>query len=126
MRNYSENSGCGSVIFLFLICVVIIVISLTATFNTSTYNSLTVTDKSYAGSEDSFIIWMEDAAGNQYEFTNKDQWLRGKFNSSTVQGKIKVGNVYNIKTCGWRVPLFSWYENIIEYTLVEDKSVDNN
>ena len=124
MRNYNEKSGCGSVIFLCLVCVVLVVSSFITALHRTTYTNLTVTDKSYAGSEDSFIIWMEDENGTQYEFTNKDQWLAGKVNSSTVQGKIKVGNVYNIETTGFRVPLFSWYQNIVDYELVQDNSKD--
>ncbi len=119
MRTYKENSGCAPLIITGIICIVLILISNIYALNTNTYSALTVTDKSYSGSEDGFIVWMEDANGTQYEFTNKDQWLRGKFNSSTVQGKLKEGCTYNIKTCGYRVPLFSWYENIIEYELIK-------
>ncbi len=119
MRTYRKNSGCGIIIFIAIVFVVFLVADLFYVSNTNSYTHMTVTDKSYAGSEDSFIIWMEDDAGIQYEFTNKDQWLRGKFNSSTVQGKLKEGCTYNIKTCGYRIPLFSWYENVIEYELVE-------
>lgn len=114
----NNNLGCTVAIFI-VVLVVICFFSFGYALNTNKYTNLTVTDKSYAGSEDSFIIWMEDESGNQYEFTNQDQWLRGKFNASTVQGKIKVGNVYNVTTCGYRIPLLSWYENIIKYELVE-------
>jgi hypothetical protein len=119
MHKYENNSGCGYFVFLLFILLVVLFCTIAPAIHTTEYVNLKVTDKSYAGDEDSFIIWMEDADGNQYEFTNSDVLLRGKFDSSTVQGKIKVGSTYNIKTCGWRVPFFSWYENIIEYELVE-------
>ena len=121
-RKSTTSSGlAGSVVVLVLILVLLLFISAPYALTTHQYTDLTVTDKSYAGSEDSFIIWMEDEAGNQYEFTNQDQWLRGKFNASTVQGKIKVGSVYNVTTCGWRIPFLSTYENILKYELVESQ-----
>lgn len=121
MMNYSDKKGCASVVFLGVIVLAVIIAWFSCAFHYTEYTALTVTDKSYGGAEDGFIIWMEDEAGNQYEFTNQDSLLNGKFNSSTIQGQIKVDCVYNIKTCGWRVPLLSWYENIIEYELIEAK-----
>ena len=119
-RKSKTSTGlAGSVVVLVLILVLLFCTSIPYASTTHHYTELKVTDKSYAGSEDSFIIWMEDEAGNQYEFTNQDQWLRGKFNSSTVQGKIKVGSVYNVTTCGWRIPFLSMYENVLTYELVE-------
>ena len=123
-RSYSTSSGCGIQAVLAVIVVVFIVVfAIGPVLTTSEYTELTVIEKSYAGGNtDAFVIWMQDESGNQYEFCNKDQWLRGKFNSSTVQGHIHEGKTYNIKTCGWRVPLFSMYENILEYNLVKDNN----
>lgn len=38
-----------------------------------------------------------------------------RWNSSDVWGKFKVGETYNITATGWRIGVFSWYENIVEY-----------
>lgn len=46
-------------------------------------------------------------------FQNTDNYVFGKFDSSDVQNKLMVGNSYQVKVVGWRVPLFSWYRNII-------------
>ena len=89
-------------------------------FVTHHHTELTVIEKSMSGDGDNFLVWMEDKDGNQYEFENVDSLLRGKVDSSVVQGKLKVGCTYNITTNGYRVPLFSWYENILTYELVED------
>jgi len=43
----------------------------------------------------------------------------GKFDSSTIQGKLKVGKTYNLTHYGWRVPFLSWYENIVGVVEVE-------
>lgn len=40
--------------------------------------------------------------------------LRGKFNSSDIYGTLKEGKKYKIIVVGYRVPFFSWYENILE------------
>lgn len=120
-NRYSSRSSSPGCLFYVVIIAIVLVISIVPSLRTTEYKNLTVVEKSYTGGNtDAFVIWMQDESGNQYEFCNRDQWLRGKFNSSTVQGHIHEGETYNIKTCGWRVPLFSMYENILEYTLVKD------
>ena len=49
-------------------------------------------------------------------FVNYDVWYRFKFNSGTVQNEaIKLkGKVVKIKKYGWRMPLFSRYENVVK------------
>lgn len=124
-RNYNSNStGCGSVIFLAIVLVVIIVVSFASVLHETEYTNLTVKDKSYSGKNDGYIVWFEDENGTQYEFENEDSLLKGKWNSSTIQGKLEEGATYNITTTGWRVPLFSWYPNIVEYELVESSNAD--
>jgi len=49
-------------------------------------------------------------------FVNYDVWYRLKFNSGTVQNdaiRLK-GKVVRIKKYGWRIPLFSTYENVVK------------
>ena len=123
MRRYNKHksTGYGVYVLLFVVIVIVFCLANISSLVTSEYNNLVVTDKSYSGSEDGFIVWMEDLDGTQYEFSNNDVWLRGKFDSTTVQGNLKVGSTYRIKTCGWRIPLFSCYENIIEYELIESE-----
>ena len=87
--------------------------------NTATYNNVTIIDKSYSGESDGYLVWVEDENGVQYELQNEDILLKGKFNSSTIQGKLKEGEKYNITTVGWRIPFFSCYPNIVEYEKVD-------
>lgn len=103
-----------------LIIILIIFISIIPIFHTTTYTNVTVVDKSYSGESDGYLIWVEDENGVQYELQNEDILLRGKFNSSTIQGKLKEGEKYNIKAVGWRILLFSCYPNIVEYEKVSD------
>lgn len=120
MSYYKEektNVGCS---ILFLIIGLIIFISIIPLFNSTTYTNVTVVDKSYSGESDGYLVWVEDENGVQYELQNEDILLKGKFNSSTIQGKLKEGEKYNITTIGWRIPLFSSYPNIVDYEKVSD------
>ena len=49
-------------------------------------------------------------------FVNYDVWYRFKFNSGTVQNEaIRLkGKMVKIKKYGWRVPLFSMFENVVK------------
>ena len=57
-------------------------------------------------------------------FVNYDAKYRFKFNSGTVQNdaiKLK-GKMVKIKKYGWRIPLFSMYENIVKIQEVKEAS----
>ena len=60
------------------------------------------------------VIFADDQNGNSLVFQNTDNILRGKVNSSNMQGQLKVGNTYEITVIGYRVPLLNMYENIIK------------
>ena len=47
---------------------------------------------------------------------NYDAWYRFKFDSGTIQNEaIRLrGKVVKIKKYGWRMPLFSEYENVVK------------
>ncbi len=49
-------------------------------------------------------------------FVNYDCWYRFKFNSGTIQNEaIRLkGKPVKIKKYGWRIPLFSAYENVVK------------
>ena len=116
-KKEETNWGCLGLI---LIAGIIVFISILPLFNSTTYTNVTVIDKSYSGESDGYLVWVEDENGVQYELQNEDILLKGKFNSSTIQGKLKEGEKYNITTVGWRIPLFSSYPNIVEYEKVSD------
>ena len=119
---YSESKLNWKIIGFIAIVIFILVISIAPAFCITHHTNLTVVDKSYSGESDGYIVWFEDANGVQYEFQNEDSLLRGKFNSGTVQGKLKVDSTYNITTTGWRIPIFSAYPNIIEYEVVKENN----
>ena len=49
-------------------------------------------------------------------FVNYDAWYRFKFNSGTIQNEaIRLkGKTVKIKKYGWRISLFSQYENVVK------------
>ncbi len=57
-------------------------------------------------------------------FVNYDAKYRLKFNSGTVQNDaIKLrGKTVKIKKYGWRIPIFSMYENVVKIKEVKESS----
>ena len=88
-------------------------------FNDTEY-TITVTDKEriYEGSGDTssskYLVFGDDENGNSLVFENTDCFIRGKWNSSNIQGQLKEGNTYKVTVVGYRVPFFSMYQNIIK------------
>lgn len=117
---YKEKETNRAAVIFILIGVLIFIVSIAPLFSSTIYTNVTVVEKSYSGESDGYLVWVEDENGIQYELQNEDILLKGKFNSSTIQGKLKEGSTYNIKTIGWRIPLFSSYPNIVEYEKVSD------
>lgn len=92
--------------------------SCSLSFNDTQY-TVTITDKERVNKGDSskYLVYCEDKEGNSLVFENTDCALRWKWNSSNVQGELKVGSTYTITVVGVRIPIFSSYQNIIS---VED------
>lgn len=47
-------------------------------------------------------------------FSNKDDLLYFKFDSASVQARLKQGETYDVTAVGWRVPLLSMKPNIVK------------
>lgn len=88
-------------------------------FNDTEY-TITVTDKericesSGDSSSSKYLVFGDDESGNSLVFENTDCLIRGKWNSSNIQGQLKEGNTYKITVVGYRVSFFSMYKNIIK------------
>jgi hypothetical protein len=90
------------------------------TYTVAYYSSIetieiTVTDKEITTSStgesvsSKYLIFTEGEV-----FENEDALFLGKWNSSDVQGQLRIGETYTVKVIGWRLPFFSMYRNIIE------------
>ena len=111
-------------IFFVAVMIAIMLVSLIAqeaifNFNDTEY-TITVTDKEriYTGSggnsSSKYLVFGDDQNGNSLVFENTDCFIRGKWDSSNIQGQLKVGNTYKITVIGYRVSFLSWYQNIIK------------
>ena len=109
--------------FVVIMIAVILVLSIgyeaIFSFNDTEY-TITVTDKEriYEGSGDTssskYLVFGDDKNGNSLVFENTDCFIRGKWNSSNIQGQLKEGNTYKITVVGYRASFFSMYQNIIK------------
>jgi len=77
-----------------------------------------ITDAQMTKVDNMFMIATEERP-----FVNYDAKYRFKFNSGTIQNdaiRLK-GKVVRIKKYGWRVPVLSWYENVVKIEEVDQR-----
>lgn len=90
------------------------------TYGTEGSTQITVTDKERIVETDGetttskYLVFGRDAHNNTQVFENTDSLLRGKFNSSTIQGQLVQGCTYEVDHFGWRSGFFSMYPNIYD------------
>lgn len=89
-------------------------VALSITFISSKHvETITVSDKERVCSSDThdckYLVFTETGT-----YENTDTLLNFKFNSSDIQGQLKPGNTYEVEVWGFRVPVLSWYPNILE------------
>lgn len=114
-KSYGIEIIIGLVIF-----AIVMSVSVYMSFNDTEY-IVTVTDKErveYDGSSQ-YLVFTEDEQGNVIVFENTDNFLRGKWNSSNVQGELKSGHTYKVIVVGYRVPFLNMYQNIIKIEEIE-------
>lgn len=64
--------------------------------------------------ESKYIVFTEDESSVSHTFENTDVFIRFKWNSSDVQGSLKINHKYKLTVIGLRIPFLSWYENILK------------
>ncbi len=85
------------------------VIYIAAVRNSAKDISITVVDKERGSDSKATLIFADDKT-----YSVSDSLSFWHFNSSDVYRQLEVGNTYNCKVAGWRIPIISSYENIIE------------
>lgn len=118
----------------FIVVAVIIVLAVVFSIKAFNFNdteyTVTITgkDRITESSKDSdgnshtsskYLVFADDENGNSLVFENTDCFIRLKFNSSNMQGRLKEGHAYKITVIGYRVPFLSWYQNIIKVVETE-------
>ena len=101
------------------VAVIAVLADIGLSFNDTEY-TITVTDKSRPvrvtedGIRSQYMVWGDAPDGTPLVFENKDCLIRGKINSSNIQGQLKVGKTYKVTVVGIRFALKSMYQNIIK------------
>ncbi len=77
--------------------------------------TVTITEKIIKNSNKSsrYLVYTRKENGKIKVFENTDLFLIGKFDSSDIQARLKVGSKYVLRTRGYRFPMLSMYENIV-------------
>lgn len=93
-----------------------------ASLNTHTVTiTVSGTDRAWYGKGSKWLVLGTDANGEPLVLENTDNLLRLKFNSSDIQAVIEEGETYEAEVVGYRIPILSWYENIISIKKAEIK-----
>lgn len=121
----SNRSLLGCLTAIALVVIAVIAVPVMNFSNDHTY-TVTITDKervttqvAEGQTESKYLIYGEDKNGKTYVFEDTDTLFRGKFNSSDVYGALKEGKTYELTVIGFRVHIFNWYENIIDFKAVK-------
>lgn len=111
----------GALIGILLLGLVVTIPYVAKYANNDTYE-ITITDKEVKKDGDSskYLIFTELEDGTGRVFENTDAWFKGKFDSSSMYGELEIGKTYKIKTIGYRIPILSIYENIVEISSEEE------
>jgi hypothetical protein len=81
-----------------------------------------VTDKQVKmiDGKDVYLIFSVDDQEKPHVFRDEDTKLFMKLDSSNIYAQLQVGKRYRVKTVGWRLPMFSKYENILKVEPLPD------
>lgn len=98
-----------------VVVIVALILIVPHTFLTRAEVTGTVTDKYIKryGDADHFFVALTAKDGNIEVIEDTDNWLWLKFNSADVYQQVTVGKTYTLTVVGWRIPLFSWFRDIM-------------
>lgn len=106
------GSKLASVIVVLPVVVVIAVPGIAINLVPGQHDGCLVTGKDRGGQKSQMRVYTENCG----TFSVQDNLFLLRFNSADVYGAIEPGQTYNLKTAGLRVPLFSWFPNVLEAT----------
>jgi hypothetical protein len=107
MAEFMKNMKVKAVIAVIALCILTILYSYFISDTVMTK----ITDAQMTKVDGRFMVATEERP-----YVNFDAKYRFKFNSGNVQNdaiRLK-GKVVKIKKYGWRIPVLSWYENIVK------------
>lgn len=61
-----------------------------------------------------YLIYTQMENGDTRVFESTDSIIEFKFNSEDIYGGLRINRTYEVKTYGLRIPLLSYYQNIVK------------
>lgn len=111
------------IMFILGIILVLLAISIIKVSNEQTYE-VTVQSKEVKNESNGdgkyLVFTIDNTTGESRVFEVTDSLWKWRFDSSDVYNTIIPEHTYKFTTGGYRVPLFSWYQNIYEVTEIEE------
>ena len=84
------------------------------TFDYDEYTAtVTKVETKRSSDSDRYLIYTKLEDGNTRVFTVTDSLMHWRWSSSDMYADLLPGTKYKFGTYGYRVPLLSWYENIL-------------
>ena len=108
--------GCGVILIVLIIGILIFIATLG--YQNEEITQCTVEDKWVKRQSQYSDVYLIQCGNEVYKVS--DLLFKGKFNSSDVYAKLKVGKRYEITTTGYRFEFFSMYKNINEFREIGD------
>lgn len=99
------------------ICIVIFL--LICYYSEKNYTA-TVTDKDimHYNSGSKFLVFTKTEDGETRVFSMEDTLIKGRLDTADDYAEIEIGETYSFTVIGYRIPLLSEYENIIEFQVI--------
>lgn len=99
-------------VFVGILLIVSIVAYPLALYGSEQQHEITIDEKWTKQHDDDMKYLVSDTDGNVYSIEDCI-WLL-KWDASSRYANIDEGKTYDVTLIGWRVPILSWYQNIVE------------
>lgn len=118
---FGRTNSIGNYIYIIIAVALIfitIIFNCIRVYGTQEEVTFTISEKSVKRYDDNdkYLIFTEE--GEVFQVT--DEFWLFHFNASDLYGQLKDGGTYTVVVCGWRIPFFSKYRNIIEIKEIEE------
>ena len=100
----------GIYIIILIFLSIIVIVPCTLEYADEKEIEITISDKYTKGEKGRYFI----VDNNDNAYVIKDLFFKGKFNSTDIYNKLKVGCTYKVKVSGIRIHFLSMYQNINE------------
>lgn len=113
-----DNLKIGCAVIFIILIIGLCIFEVTLDYQNEEIHQCTVEDKWVKRQSESSDVYLVQCGDEVYKVS--DLLFKGKFNSSDIYAKLKVGKKYEITTTGYRINAFSMYKNINEYREIGD------